>query len=78
MRARGGAEQWLMTAYFTVVAAVAAQLAGTTHQGLSQSRGKTNTANQPGASGCLSRRSNSSTGCVSKVVRLVSPWLCCL
>lgn len=51
MRARGlgGAEIWLMIAYF-----VAAQLAGTTHRGLSQSQRKTNNANQPGASGCLS------------------------
>lgn len=65
-RARG-AEIWLMIAYFTEAVAVAAQLAGTTHQGLSQSQCKTNNTNQPGASGCLPAWSNPSTGCVSKV-----------
>lgn len=67
MRARG-AEIWLVIAYFTQVAVVAAQLAGTTHQGLSQSQRNTSNANQPGASGCLLIWSNSSTGCVSRLL----------
>lgn len=43
-----------MIAYFNEAVVVPAQLAGTTHQGLSQSPCKTNNANQPYASGCLS------------------------
>lgn len=52
---RGVAEMQLMIAYFTEAMVVTAQLAAPA-QGFQSSQSKTNSANQPSASGCLAVR----------------------